>query len=59
MKKIEEKTMYVEFNFGNFGSFGHLTVTIYEGKTLEECIKLRSEDIIYYFDDETRTWKHI
>ena len=56
MKKIGERTMYVGFNFG---SYAYMTVAIYEGKTLEECIKLRSEDIDCYLDGETGTWKNI
>lgn len=47
MKKIGKKIMYVSFNFG---SMAYLTITLYEGKSLEECIKLRSEDINGYID---------
>ena len=42
MKIKETRTMYVSFNFG---SMAYLSVDIYEGKTLNECLKMRSEDI--------------
>lgn len=42
MKIKETRTMYVSFNFG---SMVYLSVNIYEGKTLIECLKMRSEDI--------------
>lgn len=42
MKIKETRTMYVHFNFG---SMTYLSVDIYEGKSLNECLKLRSEDI--------------
>lgn len=42
MKIKETKTMYVSFNFG---SMAYVSVNIYEGKTLNECLKMRSEDI--------------
>jgi len=42
MKIKETKTMYVSFNFG---SMAFVSVNIYEGKTLNECLKMRSEDI--------------
>ncbi len=42
MKIKETRTMYVSFNFG---SMVYLSVDIYEGKTLNECLKMRSEDI--------------
>ena len=31
-----------------FGSMAYVTVHIYEGKTFEECLKLRSPDIDGY-----------
>lgn len=45
MKKIEESIEYVSFAFG---SMAYVTVDIYEGKTFEECLKLRSPDIDGY-----------
>lgn len=42
MKIKETRTMYVTFNFG---STAYLSVDIYEGKSLNECLKIRSEDI--------------
>ena len=42
MKIKETRTMYVSFNFG---SMAYVSVNIYEGKTLNECLKMRSEDI--------------
>lgn len=42
MKIRETRTMYVSFNFG---SMAYMDVDIYEGKTLNECLKMRSEDI--------------
>ena len=53
MKKIEEKRMYVLFNFG---SYVYLSVNIYDGLTLDECIYLRSEDIEEYYDEENKKW---
>lgn len=53
MKKIEEKRMYVLFNFG---SYVYLSVNIYDGLTLDECMYLRSEDIEEYYDEETKQW---
>lgn len=53
MKKIEEKRMYVLFNFG---SYVYLSVNIYDGLTLDECIYLRSEDIEEYYDEEKKKW---
>lgn len=40
MKIIEKKTMYVVFNFG---AGAYVTVNIYEGKTLDECVKMRGD----------------
>lgn len=42
MKIKETKTMYVSFDFG---SMAYVSVNIYEGKTLNECLKMRSENI--------------
>lgn len=42
MKIRETRTMYVSFNFG---SMAYVSVNIYEGKSLNECLKLRSKDI--------------
>lgn len=53
MKKIEEKRMYVLFNFG---SYVYLSVNIYDGLTLDECMYLRSEDIEEYYDEENKKW---
>lgn len=40
MDIIENKTMYVVFNSG-VGAY--VTVNIYEGKTLDECVKMRGD----------------
>lgn len=48
MKKIGETVVYVSFNFG---SMAYVGVNLYEGKTLEECIRLRSENIDGYIKD--------
>lgn len=53
MKKVEERVMYVLFNFG---SYVYLTVDIYDGLTLDECVYLRSENIDMYLDDGTKQW---
>lgn len=53
MKKVEERIMYVLFNFG---SYVYLTVDIYDGLTLDECVYLRSENIDMYLDDGTKQW---
>lgn len=45
MEKIGEEVVYVSFNFG---SFAYVGVGIYEGKTFEECLRLRSADIDGY-----------
>jgi hypothetical protein len=42
LKVKEKKEMQVVFNFG---SVAYVTVTIYEGKTLKECLKMQSENI--------------
>ena len=43
MLKVKEvKTVYVSFTFG---SMAYVSVKIYEGKTLNECLKMRSEEI--------------
>ena len=49
MKVIEIKEMQVVFNFGSVATVG---VNIYEGKTLTECLKLRSQDIVGYISDK-------
>ena len=50
----KDVTMYVCFNFG---SFVYLTVRLYEGKSIEECVRMRSEDIDEYRDPVTGEWK--
>ena len=45
MEKIGEEVVYVSFTFGGFAYVG---VDIYEGKTFEECLRLRSENIDGY-----------
>lgn len=45
MKVKEIKTMQVVFNFGSVAT---ISVKIYEGKTLDECVRLRSENIDGY-----------
>lgn len=42
LKVKEQKVMTVTFDFGSVSA---ITVTIYEGKTLNECLKMRSEHI--------------
>lgn len=42
MKIKERRTLYVSFNFG---SMAYVGVNIYEGKSLNECLKMRSENI--------------
>ena len=42
MKVKEVRTMTVSMTFGAIVT---LSVTIYEGKTLNECLKMRSEEI--------------
>lgn len=53
LKKIDQKIMYVLFNFG---ALVYLGVNIYEKLTLDECLYLRSEDIDEYYDEETKQW---
>ena len=48
MKKIDEKKIQVTYDFG---SVAYVTVNIYEGKTLEECLKIKSEAIDGYIED--------
>ncbi len=42
LKVKEERVMQVTFSFG---SVAYVNVKIYEGKTLNECLKMRSEEI--------------
>lgn len=53
MEKVGERIIYVLFNFG---SYVYLTVNIYDGLTLDECVYLRSEDIDTYYNEETKQW---
>lgn len=53
MKKVGERIIYVLFKFG---SYSYITVDIYDGLTLDECVYLRSEDIDMYLDNETKQW---
>ena len=53
MEKVGERIIYVLFNFG---SYVYLTVNIYDGLTLDECVYLRSEDIEEYYDEENKKW---
>lgn len=48
MKKIGERTVQVTFDFG---SVAYVGVDIYEGKTFEECLKIRSEAIDGYIEN--------
>lgn len=48
MKKIGETTVYVSFEFG---SMAYVGVNLYEGKTFEECLKIRSDRIDGYIRD--------
>lgn len=45
MKKIGHEVFYVSFKFG---SMAYVGVDMYEGLTIEECLKLRSEEIDAY-----------
>ena len=45
LKEIGKTTAYVSFTFGSFAIVG---VTLYEGKTFEECLKMRSSEIDGY-----------
>ena len=42
MKVKETRTMQVSFKFGGMA---YVSVDIYEGKSLNECLKLRSSEI--------------
>lgn len=42
MKIKEKRVVYVTFNFGGTA---YLTVDIYEGKSFNECLKMRDKDI--------------
>ena len=42
------KTLQVVFNFGSVAT---VSVKMYEGKTLEECIRLRSKAIDGYIEN--------
>lgn len=53
MKKIGSATVYVQFDFG---SFVYVSVPLYEGKTFDECVRLRSDRIESYLTDENE-WK--
>ena len=48
MKKIGSKNVQVIFDFG---SVANVTVNLYEGKTFEECLKMRSESIDGYVEN--------
>ena len=48
MKKIGERTVQVTFDFG---SVAYVGVNLYEGKTFEECLKIRSESIDGYIEN--------
>ena len=48
MKKIGSKNVQVTFDFG---SVANVTVNLYEGKTFEECLKMRSEAIDGYIEN--------
>ena len=48
MKKIGSKEVQVIFDFG---SVANVTVNLYEGKTFEECLKMRSEAIEGYTEN--------
>lgn len=45
---METKTFQVVFNFGSVST---VSVRLYEGKTIEECIRLRSEKIDGYIEN--------
>ena len=49
MKKIGEEKIQVTYDFG---SVAYVTVNLYEGKTFEECLKMRSEAIDGYIKDK-------
>ena len=48
MKKTGKKKVQVAFDFG---SVAYVRVNLYEGKTFEECLKMRSEAIDGYIED--------
>ena len=48
MKKIGREIVYVMFDYGCCVYVG---VTLYEGKSFEECLKLRDNCIESYFKD--------
>lgn len=54
--KWDDVVMYVGFNFG---SYVYLTVRVYEGKSLAECVRMRSEDIDTYLNPDTNKWKSV
>lgn len=56
MKSNGSITMCVCFDFG---SFVYLTVTLWEGKSLEECVRMRSDRIEEYRDPVTGEWKSV
>lgn len=56
MKKIGYEVVYVSFSFG---SFAYVGVDIYEGKTFEECLKIRSEEIDGYLKREKGEYKFV
>lgn len=47
LKKIDEQIVHVLLKSG---AVVYLQVPIYEGKGFTECLKIRSNDIIGYFD---------
>ena len=53
MGKVGERIIYILFNFG---AYVYLTVDIYDGLTFDECVYLRSEDIVEYYNEETKQW---
>lgn len=53
MGKVGERIIYVLFNFG---AYVYLTVDIYDGLTFDECVYLRSEYIVEYYNEETKQW---
>ena len=42
------KTLQVIFNFGSVAT---VSVKMYEGKTVEECVRLRSKNIVGYIEN--------
>lgn len=48
MTQIGKEIVYVTFTSG---CYAWVTVYFYEGKTFEECLKLRDRDIDGYFKD--------